>query len=986
MLRNLGIKGVGFSSFHYLFVPLQPNFTQIRIWEAMTKKALLMTIALVCMVAQRAWAESVTFNVRSWDDKNSKVVTTSTTKDATVLEGSHPDDWLMLGSATDKNDHYYVVKGNVKYQTLNVFGKAHIILADDATLTLTGGLKVEVGNNWGEVSIYSQSNGDHEGRLVVTNSYMGAAGIGSSEGRNSGGIRIHGGNLDITGGKCGAAIGAGKRNSANATTVRYGIKIYGGTVVAQGGENGAGIGGGSGHCSANYDDTGEIFFYGGEVTATGGDLAAGIGGGGSYDPVFVNSEYGGGVGYHVYVYGGKVTAQGGHRGAGIGSGSFGKILDSAHGGTLTVSGGTVNATGGKYGAGIGGGCRANGAIVNIWGGTVNAKGGVDGAGIGGGEYGNGRSVYISGGTVRAEGTSYGAGIGGGETTNGHEWGKGGDVTIVGGRITAIAGSDCKGRVPSEGSAIGCGQGRRNKADESNAGKLSLPVGYKVTAGDSESSLDAVFTADARIDACRWRNYVRIEPCPHTTPTEGHDFTEPLTYTLPNDTQHKWYCRYCSKTGTALHNYPNEANCVCGKAFNADADTWTVTIHTTTDGTTFADGQDNRVAKGYKYTLPAPETVEGLIFMGYLETSTQPSTGIEMADAEFSNLINASDIITPTANKEYYARYRYDYTPTWTWADDGSSATCDISIDNDILKDSHTNLNITYLAEDKSEYVAPTPNSDGQRVFDATAKYTRAGGITYQFTDRIIMPVHYTRIISLSDNASNDELLEDNDELPANVTLTGRTLYKDGSWNTLCLPFSLTAEQLADDGCPLKGATVKTLASSSFAGGTLTLNFEDATTIEAGKPYLVKWASGNDIKDPVFTNVTISNTLTSVTTDYVNFVGSFSPVSLTGGDRSVLYLGADNKLYYPSADMTVGSCRAVFKLNGITAGDPSLSAGVRGIMLNFDDETTGIQVVIGVNEVGEVSDDSWYSLDGRRLSGRPTAKGLYIVNGKKMFIK
>ena len=946
----------------------------------MTKKIFLLTIALVCMVAQRAWAESVTFNVRSWDNNKRKVVTTSTTKDATVLEGSHPDDWLMLGNATDKNDHYYVVKGNVKYQTLNVFGKVHIILADDATLTLTGGLKVEVGNNFGEVSIYSQSNGDHEGRLVVTNSYMGAAGIGSSEGRNSGGIRIHGGNLDITGGKCGAAIGAGKRNSANATTVRYGIKFYGGTVVAQGGENGAGIGGGSGHCSANYDDTGEIFFYGGEVTATGGDLAAGIGGGGSYDPVFVNSEYGGGVGYHVYVYGGKVTAQGGHRGAGIGSGSFGKILDSAHGGTLTVSGGTVNATGGKYGAGIGGGCRANGAIVNIWGGTVNAKGGVDAAGIGGGEYGNGGSVYISGGTVRAEGTSYGAGIGGGETTNGHEWGKGGDVTIVGGRITAIAGSDCKGRVPSEGSAIGCGQGRRNKADESNAGKLSLPVGYKVTAGDSESSLDAVFTADARIDACRWRNYVRIEPCPHTTPTEGHDFTEPLTYTLPNDTQHKWYCRYCSKTGTAQHNYPNEANCVCGKAFNADADTWTVTIHTTTDGTTFADGQDNRVVKGYKYTLPAPETVEGLIFMGYLETSTQPSTGIEMADAEFSNLIDASVIITPTANKEYYARYRYDYTPTWTWADDGSSATCDISIDNDILKDSHTNLNITYLAEDKSEYVAPTPNSDGQRVFDATAMYTRADGITYQFTDRISMPVHYTRSISLSDNASNDELLEDNDELPANVTLTGRTLYKDGSWNTLCLPFSLTAEQLADDGCPLKGATVKTLASSSFAGGTLTLNFEDATTIEAGKPYLVKWASGNDIKDPVFTNVTISKKSISSTSGHVNFIGTFSPITLEADDRNVLYLGADNTLYYPSADMTVGSCRAVFQLNGITAGEITSGA----IELNFgEDEATGVREV---KEVREVKDNSWYTLDGRRLSGKPTQKGIYINNGKKTIIK
>ena len=36
----------------------------------------------------------------------------------------------------------------------------------------------------------------------------------------------------------------------------------------------------------------------------------------------------------------------------------------------------------------------------------------------------------------------------------------------------------------------------------------------------------------------------------------------------------------------------------------------------------------------------------------------------------------------------------------------------------------------------------------------------------------------------------------------NVTLSGRTLYKDDGWNTLCLPFKLSAEQLADEDCPL----------------------------------------------------------------------------------------------------------------------------------------------------------------------------------------
>ena len=38
--------------------------------------------------------------------------------------------------------------------------------------------------------------------------------------------------------------------------------------------------------------------------------------------------------------------------------------------------------------------------------------------------------------------------------------------------------------------------------------------------------------------------------------------------------------------------------------------------------------------------------------------------------------------------------------------------------------------------------------------------------------------------------------------------------------------------------------------------------------------------------------------------------------------------------------------------------------------------------------GEVSFDSkaWYTLDGVRLSGKPTASGIYINNGKKIVIK
>ncbi len=243
-------------------------------------------------------------------------------------------------------------------------------------------------------------------------------------------------------------------------------------------------------------------------------------------------------------------------------------------------------------------------------------------------------------------------------------------------------------------------------------------------------------------------------------------------------------------------------------------------------------------------------------------------------------------------------------------------------------------------------------------------------------------------ISLSNTENNDEVLKTMKH-SVNVTLKDRTLFEDGSWYTLCLPFSLTAEQLADNGCPLKGATVKTLSSSSFNNGTLTLNFtEDVNSIEAGKPYIVKWDgtwfSSNLIQNPTFSNTTISATeAQAIKTTYTDFVGTFSPVTLEANDKSVLFLGANNKLYYPSANVPVNSCRAYFKLNGLTAGEITSDA----IQLNFgEDEATGVISIENGKLKIENDADAWYSLDGRRLSGKPTQKGIYINHGNKVVIK
>ena len=246
-------------------------------------------------------------------------------------------------------------------------------------------------------------------------------------------------------------------------------------------------------------------------------------------------------------------------------------------------------------------------------------------------------------------------------------------------------------------------------------------------------------------------------------------------------------------------------------------------------------------------------------------------------------------------------------------------------------------------------------------------------------------------VSLVNNADNSSVLTTYNNETCDVVLTGRTLYKDGDWNTLCLPFDV--EDIT--GTPLEGATVKTLESTEFANGILSLTFSDAlTSIQAGKPYLVKWAAQEPdyAENPVFENVIIGSiTPANVETEYVDFVGTYSSVVFDAGTahKDVLFLGSGSSLYYPDGTKptTINACRAYFTLKGITAGDPANGGNVKGFVLNFDGE----DVIDGIGEIKNEklkveNEGSWYDLDGRKLDGKPSNRGIYIHNGKKEVVK
>lgn len=385
---------------------------------------------------------------------------------------------------------WYVARGEISTEKIiKISGRVNLILADKASVSAADQILVTEGNSF---TVYAQSQPSltAEGKVDETLNTAGSltvtasadkAGIGSSfsASKDPGEITITGGIVTATGGNSGAGIGGGNFDDGGTITINGGfvtatggkfsagigggysgaagnITIDDGNITAAGGGGGAGIGRGSG-CNTTGD---KITINNGTVNATGGDTGAGIGGG--FAPVGYSSV----AGCEITINGGTITAKCGKEyGAGIGGGEYGAA------GTITIKGGTVTATGGESGAGIGSGyklkSKAPGSIT-ISGGDITAAGGDGGAGIGGGygaeEDSSFGDILITAGTVKATGGNNSAGIGQGKDS----YGAFGNITISGGKVTALGGSNY-------GNGIGA-NGRKT----ASFGKITISGG-KVTA-------------------------------------------------------------------------------------------------------------------------------------------------------------------------------------------------------------------------------------------------------------------------------------------------------------------------------------------------------------------------------------------------------------------------------------------------------------------------------------------------------------------------
>ena len=503
----------------------------------MKRKVLsLAMIAALCltMLPTAGWAADAPVEYIDFDE-NGVQITEPRSCDQYSLVTENNTEW----NASDENNGWYVVSGEVTIgkkeapQRVTVSGDVHLILANDAKLTVNGGISVNAGNS---LTVYAQPAEKDKtmGSLTVENVEEGNAGIGGDVQQSGDTITINGGEITATGGTSGSGIGGGSKINGSGGT----ITINGGEITANGGDNGAGIGGGS------ASSGGIITINGGTIATTGGNLGAGIGSLGAGGTIEIN--------------GGDITATGGNLGAGIGGG------DNDSGGEITINGGDkIIATGNGGGAGIGGGNYGAGGMIEINGGNITANGqgsssACGGAGIGGGSQQSGGTITIHGGEIVATGYSGSAGIGSGfaasigsatvinidggivtatcsddalETLGGAGIGGGGAanssvaITISGGTVTATGGKGADG--------IGNGGGKSSSAQPAtfSTGEDGNAVIY-ATAGEGTDT-EAIVGKD---DTSNWRGVIFLGNDgkiygDSVTPNENFSVPESSTLTI-----------------------------------------------------------------------------------------------------------------------------------------------------------------------------------------------------------------------------------------------------------------------------------------------------------------------------------------------------------------------------------------------------------------------------------------------------------------------
>lgn len=219
----------------------------------------------------------------------------------------------------------------------------------------------------------------------------------------------------------------------------------------------------------------------------------------------------------------------------------------------------------------------------------------------------------------------------------------------------------------------------------------------------------------------------------------------------------------------------------------------------------------------------------------------------------------------------------------------------------------------------------------------------------------------------------------------------RPFVADGGWYSICLPFSLTADDINKQ---FKGAEFQEFNGVEQQDKTINLKFKKVTTTEAGKPYLIKPIKDITAADLTFINklieqttpVDVNHKLDSDANKTFTFKGVFSPFTANSeelADKNIKFLSGEKglDLVSPNGSGTMKCYRAYF-----------VFPGKKGIVeteakITNHDEATAVQPV---KRQEAETEHVVFSISGQKVAKVKNAsqlpKGVYIINKKRIIVK
>lgn len=265
--------------------------------------------------------------------------------------------------------------------------------------------------------------------------------------------------------------------------------------------------------------------------------------------------------------------------------------------------------------------------------------------------------------------------------------------------------------------------------------------------------------------------------------------------------------------------------------------------------------------------------------------------------------------------------------------------------------------------------AEDQGSDG--TYWSSTESNTANGYAMQFEHTVIHDLqlkdksHYYSVRM----AKTLTVLDENDDVSTFATkfatastqdyaLMNRTLYKDGYFNTICLPFDVNSIAAS----PLAGAEIYTFDGGRVvdtgSGNELQLQLSPLSGDQLGKgvPYMFRWTSGDNLSFLIFDNI---NWGTGSDADQtgdakVTFHGFYPMTTITYEDHYNLFLGADDVLYWPISDGT--SMRGFRAYWLVDHSQPSPAPIYRGMPASlYIRQKTGVTTGIENDELKTKSD-------------------------------